>query len=249
MSLPSGLSAIDLNTAHLYEQVADLLEHEILNSYKDGDRLPSELSLADTFRVSRTVIREALKLLRERGLVDLRRGSAALVTRPEARNLSAVISRIIQLNGIDYNDIYDVRIMVEVTCIRLAAVRATSEDLCAMKEQLMLLKDRNLVPEVRRDADYAFHLLIARAAGNRLQVVLLETLSHIFREMMNAGIFVQGGIDDAIQRHTKIYDALVARDADLAEIAMREHLEQSRRHVAQYQASLPTEPIRQGADQ
>ena len=67
-----------------HEQVADLLEQQILNNYEDGARLPSEQHLAEEYSVSRTIIRESLKLLKERGLIDSKTGSGSYVTRPEA---------------------------------------------------------------------------------------------------------------------------------------------------------------------
>ena len=66
-----------LQKDHLYEQVADLLEQQILNNYEDGARLPSEQHLAEEYSVSRTIIRESLKLLKERGLIDSKTGSGS----------------------------------------------------------------------------------------------------------------------------------------------------------------------------
>ena len=223
-----------LNTTHLYEQVADLMEQEIVGRRLDGERLPGEQALATRFKVSRASIREAMKLLRERGLVDSRQGSVSLVKKPEACNLSAVMSRIIRMDDIGYNDIYDMRILMELEAARLAASRVGEEDLKAMEAQLDLLKDRGITSTLRRDTDFAFHLQIAKAAGNQLLVILVEAMSNVFKDMINAGIFVLGGIDDAIMRHDKILKALQARDPEAAQTAMLEHLEQSRHHVAVY---------------
>ncbi len=227
-----------LTTPRLYEQVADLMEREIIARRMEGEELPGEQALAGRFHVSRASIREAMKLLRERGLVDSRRGSVSLITKPEAGNLSAMVSRIIRMDDIGYNDIYDVRIIMESEAARLAALRASQEDLAAMRRQLITLEDRSIPAVLRRDTDFDFHLRIARAAGNRLLVLLVETMSNVFKEMINAGIFVLGGIDDAIVRHEKIYQALARRSPDAAQTAMLEHLEQSRHHVAVYRERL-----------
>lgn len=239
--MTDAFSHESLTTAHLYEQVADLMEREIIARHMEGEELPGEQALALRFHVSRASIREAMKLLRERGLVDSRRGSVSLVTKPEAGNVSAMLSRIILMDGIDYNDIYDVRILMETETARLAALRADEKDLAAMREQLNMLRDRGIPTRLRRDTDFAFHLRIAQAAGNRLLVLLVETMSNIFKEMINAGIFVLGGIDDAIVRHEKIYRALEKHSPDEAQTAMLEHLEQSRKHVAAYAERLKAE--------
>ena len=81
---------------NLYEQIADYLEDMILNNktMQEEKKLPSEQALAVTFGVSRNVVREALKLLKERGLIELRNGTGAYITKPEASNISDVVSRI-----------------------------------------------------------------------------------------------------------------------------------------------------------
>lgn len=225
-----------LNKAHLYEQVADELEKEIMSLYRGGGRLPSEQELAEKFQVSRSIIRESMKLLKERGLIDSRAGSGAYMTKPEAANLASTMSRIIKLNNeIDYNAIYDVRILLEVEAARQSAQRATAEQLAAMQACLDRLKDRTITVEQRRDSDFAFHYQIAVASGNPLLAMLVETMSYVFKEMIKTGIFIVGGIDDAIVRHERIMAALLARDPAGSEAAMRGHLEKSRQNVAEYQ--------------
>ena len=224
-----------LNKAHLYEQIADLLEREILLAHADGERLPSEQALAERYGVSRTIVREAFKLLKERGLIDSRTGSGAYVTRPEAQNLSDVMARIIRCDGIDTPAIYDVREILECAAVRRAVKRATQAQLSAMEETLKALNDLTLTVERRRDLDFHFHYQIAEASGNRLLVLLVETMSNIFKENIISGIFLEGGIDDAIVRHRRIMDALHQRDPEKATQAMREHLRQSLENAQNYQ--------------
>lgn len=224
-----------LNKAHLYEQVADLLEREIISAHEDGERLPSEQALAERYGVSRTIVREAFKLLKERGLIDSRTGSGAYVTRPEAQNLSDVMARIIRCDGIDIPSIYDVREILECAAVRRAVENATGEQLKAMEATLQQLNDRSLSVERRRDLDFNFHYLIAEASGNPLLVLLVETMSNIFKDNIVSGIFLEGGIDDAIVRHGRIIDALNERDAEKANRAMREHLRQSLENAKHFQ--------------
>lgn len=227
-----------MNKSPLYEQVADLLEQEIMGACPEGSRLPSEQTLSERFQVSRTIVREALKLLKERGLIDSRTGSGAFITRPEAHNVSDVMGRIIRLNGIDIPSIYEVRSILEVAAVRKAAVTATTADLAEMEALLARLKDRAIAVPVRRDSDFEFHYRIAVASGNELLAMLVEVMSNIFKEIIKSGIFVQGGIDDAIVRHEKIMRALRSRDPDAAETAMHEHLDQSLENALQYQKKI-----------
>lgn len=221
---------------NLYEQIADQLEHEIITLYALGARLPSEQHLAESHQVSRTVMREALKLLKERGLVSSRTGSGAYITHPEAQHISDMLARIIKLEDISVRDIYDLRSILEVAAIRRAVENVTEEELSEMQAMLLLQHDRTLDPLARRESDFAFHLAIARASRNRLLVLMVETMSNVFKEVITTGIFTKGGIDDAIIRHQRILDALKKRDADYAAYTMYSHLHHSEMNVIAYHA-------------
>ena len=185
--------------------------------------------------MSRTIVREALKLLKERGLIDSRTGSGAYITRPEAQNLSGVMARIIRCDGIDTAAIYDARSVLECAAARRAVQRASEEQLAAMEQILQRLRDRTLSVEERRDLDFGFHYLIAQSSGNPLLALLVQAMSNIFKENIRTGIFTLGGIDDAILRHQRIMDAIKARDPEQAERAMQEHLDQSLENAKNYQ--------------
>lgn len=227
---------LKLNRANLSEQVADLLEEEILDKYMFGARLPSEQALAEHYEVSRTIIREALRTLKERGLIDSKTGSGAYVKRPEAQNLSDTMARIIKLDRIDVPSIYEVREILERATVRRAARFVTDEELGEMEATLSDLKNRALPTQRRRDLDFEFHFLIAKASRNPLLALLVETMSNIFKEMIVSGIVLLGGIDDAIVRHQVIMKALRARDVQAADEAMRAHLRQSLDNAERYES-------------
>lgn len=219
---------------NLYEEIADQLEREIISLYAVGERLPSEQHLAERFAVSRTIMREAMKLLKERGLVDSRIGSGAYITHPEAQHVSDMLTRIIKLQGISFHDIYDFRSIIEIAAIRRAVESVTDQELAEMEKLLLLLRDRSLSIEARRVADFQFHLAIAKASRNPLLVLMVETLGNVFREAMTAGILVKGGIDDAIMRHQRLMDALQARDGERAAYMMYGHLYHSEKNMETY---------------
>ncbi len=224
-----------LHRASLSQQVADLLEQEIIEKYPEGARLPSEQALAERYEVSRTIIREALKTLKERGLIDSKTGSGAYITRPEAQNLSDMVARIIRMDKIGIPSIYDVREILERAAIHRAAKYVTDEELQEMEVMLMKLRDPDLSVEERRDLDFAFHYMIAQASRNELLVLLVETMSIVFKDVISSGIFTEGGIEDAIVRHQVIMDALSARDVKASDAAMKAHLGQSLINAKQYE--------------
>ncbi len=227
--------AFAVSRVNLYEQIADKLEEWILaDNFEGQEKLPSEQSLADEFSVSRNVIREALKLLKARGLVDPRNGTGSYITKPEATDLSAVISRMVAMDNISYKAIYDVRIILETAACKKAAALVTDQQLTEMEQLLEKLKDRSISVKERRETDFAFHEAIARAAGNPLLEILIQAMKNVFIDMIEKGIFIEGGIDDAIMRHANILNALKAHDAAMAEDAMHDHLAFSRRNVENY---------------
>lgn len=219
----------------LYEDVAGRLEEEILFSdYKDQEKLPSEQELAEKYNVSRNVVRESLKLLKERGLVESRNGLGSYITKPGGENLSAIMTRMIIIDHISYKDIYETRSILEMAACEKAALSATEEQLQEMEELLEKLKDRGLSVRERRETDFEFHIAIARAAGNPLLVSMVEAMRNVFIWMIEKGILLQGGIEDAIVRHARILEALRERDPELAKASMHSHLAFSRKIVEHY---------------
>ena len=217
-----------LKREHLYEQIADTLEQDIIRNRLVGDRLPSEQQLSDSYGVSRTVIREALKLLRERGLIDSKTGSGAYITKPEEQNLSEVIARIIRTSEISYEDVYDVRCVLEKAAARRAAVKATNEELAQMAEYLEKLNDENLPLEERTEYDYQFHYIVAQASRNDLLLMLVGALGIVFKEVIEQSSYPEGSIEDGIKRHGQIMNALLAKDPELAEHMMYDHIYHSK---------------------
>lgn len=218
----------------LYEQIADQLEAEIIaHRYEDG-RLPSEIHLAEQFNVSRTIIREAMKLLRERSLVDSKVGSGAYITRPEAQYLSDAVARIVRTNYISYGEIYDVRSILETEAAQKAALYIRDEEFAEMEACLLKLKNHDLTPEERREYDFHFHLTIAKASRNSLLVMFIEAMSTTIKEVIDFSSLVEGSIDDGIQRHGQILQALRERNPILAGHMMFDHIYQSKLKCLQY---------------
>ena len=229
---------IALQKTPLYEQVADLMEQQILTQYEDGYRFPSEQQLADQFNVSRTIVREALKLLKERGLVDSKTGSGAYVTKPDSHNISNVMHRIIRMDQIDYNDVFDLRIILETAAAIQAAKKATPEQLAEMHDYLEKMRDLNLDPKTRSHYDFAFHYMIAKASQNPLLAIVTEAVGDVCREIISKAILVPGGVQDGIIRHENIYQLLCKHDSESIQEAIAGHLERSRKNYHDYLESL-----------
>jgi len=225
----------DSNKLPLYEQIAEIIEKRITSEeYENGCRLPSEQQLCEELGVSRTILREALKLLKERGLIDTRTGSGAYVTRPEAHNISDVVSRIISIDRINYVDVFDVRTILEVESAALAAAHASPEQLEEMNTLLKDLTVPTLSNEERAKKDFDYHFLIAKASGNPLLALLVEAMGGICRNTIEKTNLILGSVDDSNTRHGNIFAAIVSHDPDAARLAARDHLEESKRRYKTY---------------
>lgn len=218
----------------LSEQIANRLEEEILSTGRAGERLGSEQQICERFDASRTAVREALKILHARGLIQSRTGSGVYIVRPDVQDLSQMVARIIRMDRISYRSVYDVRYYLEAAAVRQVAEHGTEEDFDALEAILVRLRSSELSTLERRDLDYGFHEAIARRSGNPLLSLLVETMAYVFKDVIKVGIFVAGGIDDGIIRHQRIMDAIRDHDAARAERMVREHLDQSRRNYEVY---------------
>ena len=220
----------DTSRHTLYEQVADLLESRIVSGeYPYGSRLPSEQALCEISGVSRTIVREALKLLKERGLIETRTGSGAYVTRPEARNISDVVARIINIDGIYYEDVFNVRATLEIESAGLAAVNAKPDLMEELRSVNRSMLDPGLTVAERAERDFSFHYLMAKASGNPLLALLVEAIGGICRGMIERTNLLTDSADDGFYRHGRICDALETHDPKAAREAARDHLEESKR--------------------
>ncbi len=222
-----------VNKTNLYEQVANHLEELILDPTLDlAKKLPSEQALATQFSVSRTVIREALKLLKERGLIIQKNGDGSYITKPRTDTVSSAIGRIIHMDNIDNDDLHGMRIILEVAASRLAAQNATPGEIELLSKIVTSMQNRKLPLDERVQMDADFHITLAKASRNELLVMFVETMTILLKDYMAKGVLLPGGIDDGLIRHARVIRAIASGDPDQAEEAMRDHLKVSRENVS-----------------
>ncbi|HEY1485182.1 MAG TPA: FadR/GntR family transcriptional regulator [Micromonosporaceae bacterium] len=218
------------------DRVTDsVLELITSNALRPGDKLPSERELAARFGVSRTVVREALRSLAAKGVLDVRSGSGAVVARVDSGTASEMLRLYVQSarggdagERIEYEQIDDVREMLETRIARIAATTATSEELVELKtlhkQMTAAVGDLEAVSRL----DVAFHRAIAVCTHNPLYLVMMDSIEHVLLEIRLNTLGVAGRPASALKAHKVILDRLVAHDAAGAEAAMVEHLQDSR---------------------
>ena len=217
-----------VKTSRLYELIVQQVEESILKGQlKPGDQLPPERELAQHFGVSRTAVREAVKTLREKGLVEAYSGRGTFVTSGSSQSMRQsldLISRISQQEGSVH--LAELRTILEPEIAALAASRIEDQLLTTMRDAVSAM-DRGLQdPDAYIEADLDFHLALAEAVENPLILSLLDSIVGLLRDQRRRIFNVDGGPERGQFHHKRILAAIERRDADAARAAMLAHLEQ-----------------------
>lgn len=203
-------------------------------AYQPDERLPTEHDLAAEFEVSRPIIREALRRLREQGLVYSRRGAGSFV---RALGMKEPLGFGQLENVADLLNCYEFRLTLEPAAAAAAAARHTPESLAAIRHALELMRDATNRQSHREDADFQFHLAIAVAAKNSYFSTAMEALKdHIAVGMKFHGASVKretAGLTRVFAEHEAIADAIAAGDGGKARQLMLDHLTGSRERLFQ----------------
>jgi GntR family transcriptional repressor for pyruvate dehydrogenase complex len=221
------LDALD-RRPHLPSRIVEAIQREIFEGrLKLGDRLPGEQVLADSFGVSRNVVREAIARLRSDGVVQSRQGIGAFVVRDTTIPSLRVDPEIIN-NRVLFNNVFEVRGMLETRSAGLAAKRGSPQQHAAITIALDRMR-REWSGDVGVDADLDFHRAVALATGNDYIAKVVSFVSEHMRESIFAtrsrpGAELEAIIRITIAEHEAIHDAIVAQRPAEAREAMARHI-------------------------
>ncbi|MGF6721901.1 GntR family transcriptional repressor for pyruvate dehydrogenase complex [Paraburkholderia sp. GAS41] len=205
---------------------SDILNRIIDGEYREGERLPSENTLAEHFATSRPTVREALAQLRADGIIATRQGSGTTVRRrpdPDLRRFAPLETLS------DVRRCYEFRVMTEVGGASLAAQKADEADLAAIQQAWDNLQQVIRGEGVGAQDDFAFHLAVARASKNQFFITALSFIHEQVESSMNLSRKLSQAKSVERQRlvqaeHLAVVEAIRQRDPRGAERAMREHL-------------------------
>ena len=211
----------------VYAEVAAQIHRLIAEGrLKPGDRLPGERELAEVFGVSRTSVRDAIRVLETRGLVEPRHGEG---TRVKQIPIDAIVSPLADAVASSKDlaaDLFDMRKMLEPPLARAAALRATDADVRALEAIVDRQRTRVAAGEVAIDEDNAFHYGIATAAKNRVLLRTMDVLMDLLRESRVRSLQGPGRAEISLEGHGRILDAVRRRDPEGAAESMRAHIEE-----------------------
>jgi GntR family transcriptional repressor for pyruvate dehydrogenase complex len=220
-----------VRTSRRYEQIVQQIEERVLNgSLKPGDQLPAERDLAQQFGVSRTAVREAVKALHEKGLVEAYSGRGTFITDGTSKAIRQSLDLMARIGGAEGAAyLTELRSILEPEIAATAATRANEQHIAAMREAYAVMAralDNPEDPEAYIEADLDFHLALAEAVANPLILSLMDSIVGLLREQ-RMGIFRSpGGPGRGQFHHQRILEAVESHDAERARQAMRSHMQQ-----------------------
>jgi DNA-binding FadR family transcriptional regulator len=209
-------------------RVLDELQRMVNEKYSDpGSRLPKEAELAEHFQVSRIVIREAMKILEDRGVVEVRagRGTRTVAARPDRVKQSLMqLFRDQPLPTLaEMESMLELRQVLEETSATLAAVRATEEDLSEIEAALQGMADQQADLDTTIEADLRFHRAVVKAAHNSYLEMVLDPIVSVFIQQIK----LTNSFHTGLAAHRHIFDEIRAHNPVGARQAVRRLMKQT----------------------
>jgi GntR family transcriptional repressor for pyruvate dehydrogenase complex len=219
-----------VRTGRLYEKIVEQIEGSILSGQLNpGDKLPSENELTKQFGVSRTAVREAMKALSHKGLIEVSAGRGTYVTDSTSKVMRDSLGLMMKF-GLEEGTKYlaEVRGILEPEIAALAAARREQEHILAMQEAYAAMDASMEDIDAFIESDLDFHLAMAEASQNPLILMLIDTMIDLLRESRARFARATGGVARAQAHHRQILKSIMDSDPTAAREAMDVHLERVR---------------------
>jgi len=205
------MSAITLTPKALYEEVAEQLRQRIFRRELEPGSWIDELKIAEEFGISRTPLREALKVLAAEGLVTMKVRRGAYVT---------------EMSEKDLRDVYHLLSLLESDAAGVVAERATDAQLKTLQDLHAELESAAGNREAFFSVNERFHMALLDMADNRWRSQMVADLRKVMKLNRHNSLFKQGRIEDSLNEHRAILDAMLARDPEGTRRAMQAHFAQ-----------------------
>ena len=207
------------------QQIQDLIRTGQLN---EGDRLPSERELSEYLGVSRTVVREAIKLLKAVGLVRVKQGVGTFIAEPGPDVLEAPLVAFMGSGPKVISDLHQAREILEPAIVALAAQSVTEEQIERLQQAMREMEENILHLRKHIEADQRFHSILAEATNNSILQLFSYSIVDLTQKERHLSFASPGATERGCYHHHRILDAVKARDVQRAHAAMQDHLRQIR---------------------
>lgn len=217
-------------SVQVYKELKKIIETE---QFKPGDKFYSEHQLASRLGVSRSSIREAVRMLEVSGLVTVAQGKGVFLRKPPEQ---LPVQGWAVDNADSLREHFQVRLILEPEAAALAAAHVQDEDLDMLKEIYADFKESVEVHDIEQAIAYdgKFHTIISKSTGNRTLRVLMETMASTLNEGWYASLNIPGRLERTVGEHQEILDAIISRDEAAAKKAMKQHLRRALKDIETY---------------
>jgi GntR family transcriptional repressor for pyruvate dehydrogenase complex len=227
-----------IKKTRIHEEVVSQV-HELIKEgrFKAGDQLPSERELAETFKVSRTSVREALRALETQGLIISRTGMGNFIADLPVESLVGPLAKLLIDEKTALADVFEMRKLIEPHIAALAAQRAGRGDIAQLKKILDKQAEAVSRGETGVEADAELHLTIGRATQNQALQKLVSGLMEMLSRSREESLQTADRRNLSIDSHRQIVAAIEKHDQKKAREAMQRHIEQVETNVLSFNHS------------
>ena len=213
----------------LSDKIVEQIKNQILlGEFKPGDKLPSENELCEMFQVSRTSVREAIKMLSAQGLAKVMRGRGIFVEQLDLEHLLRMTYPIILTSQTDLEDVMHIRIVLEKESASLAAKNATADDILQMeriiKKSMLIDENAPRAFEEISEANSAFHRMRAKSSRAKVLLHAIQPLWYLIEQSRRITLNAPARKLKSVQEHARILEAVKAHDPAQALAEISNHL-------------------------
>lgn len=221
-----------VKTRRVFEEITDQIREQFrAGDLAPGDKLPSERDLAQSFGASRNAVREALRSLEQSGTIELRKGAhgGAFVTGGNPDSVGQSMVDLLCLGGVTVAEVTEARLLIETEVVRLACRNATADDLAILEQNVSNAERLNAarLQDEKRDANIAFHVLLAKATHNPVLTLTMQLLMDLLREVHRTVGW--SDTDTVLTSRRRLLECIASRDEDAAVAEIRDLLDRLHR--------------------
>lgn len=206
--------------------VSTIKQYIIEENISVGSKLPTEMKFCEKLGVGRGTIREAMRILQAKGIVEIKPGRGAFLASAEEPNRAELATWFAE-NEVEMKDVTEVRMAIEPLAVRLAIRRATQEDIQSLKDiqEKAVAAAWNEDPQTMAVCDELFHKAIMKCSRNKLLISLNKQITACLKLFRQKTFYFPNNVDNFIPAHAAIIEAFEKKDVALAERRMIDHLQ------------------------
>jgi len=246
-SLSYGIKLNPVKKKKLYEDIVAQLQYLIEKGrLKSGDQLPPERELAEIFKVSRNSVREAIRTLEGKKILEIRPGDGTYVIINSETSIIGPLATAIHNEKNKLSEIFQFRRMIEPQIAHLASENASASDIKKLEKIINDQKKEVKKGEKTKELDNAFHLMLARASNNKILLRIIQTLNEILEETREEILQTEERRQKSFDGHANILRAIKQKQTKSARNAMNDHLNDVEKIVINQKLRTPVSSARGG---